>query len=64
MTKTTNEVAVITWIKSFKLGETRKIPKNVLFNDILSEGLRRWGYNFVWNRKEDKVTRVCPTCHR
>ncbi len=55
---------VYLWIKSFGLGETRKIPANVRFNDILGEGYQRWGYMFKWNREKNEVTRICPTCLR
>ena len=52
------------WIKNFELGETRKIPVSIRFNDIQHEGLKRWGYVFKWDREKNEVTRVCPTCLR
>ena len=52
------------WIKSFAVGETRKMPKGTYFHEIQDEGLRRWGYYFTWNRETNEVTRVCQTCLR
>ncbi len=52
------------WIKSFTVGETRKLLKDLTFSELQWKGFKSWGYHFTWNREKKEVTRVCPTCGR
>jgi hypothetical protein len=59
---TGTNISVHNWILTFQMGETRLIPQNLTYKEILEYGLTRFEYSFA--KEGDKVRRICSFCRR